>query len=132
MKLPQLTLRDLFWFVTVVAMGCTIGVYSSNLVVPSLVDVIAQVSLVVGAAVIAGRYISRTPFSAGFVVGVGIGLLFGQLSQSPLRHLLQDWIMPEGINGGHRMVTVAVRTAPLVYGLLGGVIAVAVSRAHKY
>jgi hypothetical protein len=127
------TLRDLFWLVLVVAVGCAIAVYSGHRVMPPLVEIATQLCLVAAGAILAGRYVSKAPFSAGLVVGVVISLLFRELqgNSNPISYLFREWILPKATTDWHIKSSVAVRAAILIYGMLAGLIAVGVSRRHR-
>jgi hypothetical protein len=129
MKLAQLSLRELFWLVLVCALACALWIYGSHRLTLHFVRIAQQAGLVLAIGVIAGRYVTKTPFSAGFIGGLGISLLFA-LQTNTIFNLLAESVLPD-TQQSLPLAAAMGSAADLAYGLLAGTIAVVVARMEQ-
>ena len=127
----KLTLRDLFGLVLVCAVGCALVLNSQHRLMSNFLDVAIHLSLVVAAGVVAGRYLSKAPFVAGFALGLIISICLIELRQASLVYLLRNLVIPHGTTNVGYVVSAALRSFALASGILGGAIATAISRMRK-
>jgi hypothetical protein len=128
---PKLTLRDLFWLVLVVAIGCAVAVNAQHEITSYLMDIAIQVSLVAAACAAVGRYVPKASFSVGFAIGLLISVSLTQLREDSLEYMLRNWILPEGTNNAEFVISVALRFYVLSGGFLGGAVATMIARMSQ-